>query len=157
TIRAYRIPMHHTLFLAGARVLGRAVGDAYRGFIVLDMLTSALALASVWWWLRALVRPATAAAATLVLAVAPAFWSYGGLAANSRALPGVGRFLLGVAYRTRLDPRPWPPYAAAAVLALGTGYRQDVGLFGLPVFVVILWHHRWRAGLLALGLFAVLN
>src|SRR4051812_20973931 len=70
-IRGAWFPMHHTLFLAAARRLGRLVGDPYRGFVALDMAVSAAALAALWWWLRALVRPATAAAAAVALGAAP--------------------------------------------------------------------------------------
>ncbi len=156
-IRAHWLPMHHTLFLASARALGAAVGDAYRGFIVLDMVVSALALTAVWWWLRALVRPATATAATFALSVAPLFWSYGAMAGTYPAIVLVGSSLLGVAVRTLDDPRPWHPFAAAAVLAWGTAYRQDIGTLWLPVFLVILWAHRWRRALGAAALFAALN
>ena len=52
-IRVHWFPMHHTLFLAAGRLLGMLTGDAYRGFVVLDMVMSALALVSLWWWLRA--------------------------------------------------------------------------------------------------------
>src|SRR4051812_8311222 len=113
TIRAHRLPMHHTLFLASARVIGDVLGQPYRGFVILDMLVSALALTSVWWWLRALVRPGTAAATTLVLAVAPQFWTYGAQAGNYTAIPLVGSVLLGIAVRTWREPKAWHPYASA--------------------------------------------
>jgi hypothetical protein len=156
-IAQYRLPMHHTLFLAMARLIGLALHDPYRGFVALDMGMSALALVSIWWWLRAVVRPATAVAATLVLAVAPTFWSYGAMAGNYTAIPFVGGFLLGVAVRTWRDPKAWHPYAAAAVLAFGAGYRQDIGTFWSPIFLVILWRHRWKAAIGAGVLFVVLN
>jgi hypothetical protein len=157
TIEVFCFPMHHTLFLASARLLGDWLGNPYRGFLALDMLTSALALTAVWWWLRALVGPKTAAASALVLGVAPVFWAYGAMAANYTAIPLVGSFLLGVAYRGRSEPRWWHPFASAGVLALGTGYRQDLGTFYLPLFLVILWRHRWLVAMQALLLFAGLN
>src|SRR4051794_31754635 len=126
-VRAYGFPMHHTLFLALGRSLGLMAGDAYRGFIVLDMIMSALALVAAWWWLRALVSPATAAAGAVVLGCGPVFWGYGAMAGNYTATVAVGSFLLGVAYRTRMQPAAWHPSAAAVVLAFGTGYRQDIG------------------------------
>ena len=153
----FRFPMHHTLFLAAAGAIGRGVGDAYRGFLLLDMIVSALALTASWWWLRALVRPATAAMATLVLAASPTFWSYGAMAANYAAIPLVGSILLGIAHRGWTAPRPWHPFAAAVVLAAGAGYRQDIGVFWMPAFVVILWQHRWIASAQALLLFTAIN
>lgn len=157
TIRAFWWPMHHTLFLASARALGIAVGDAYRGFVVLDMLVSALGLVAAWWWLRALVRPAVAAAGALLLGVGPVYWTYGAVAGNYTAIVLVGSFLLGVVARTWRDRRWWHPYGAAVVLAWGTAYRQDIGTFWVPVFLVILWRHRWRRALGAGVLFTVLN
>ena len=150
-------PMHHTLFLASARALGRLAGEPYRGFVALDMIVSALALVAAWWWLRALVRPATAAAAALVLGVAPLFWAYGAMAGNYTAIVLVGSLLLGIAYRGWRRPAAWHPYAAAVALALGAGYRQDIGTFWLPVFGVILWRHRWVAAAGATLVFAWLS
>jgi len=156
-IRVHWFPMHHTLFMAAGRLLGMFSGDAYRGFVVLDMVMSALALVSLWWWLRALVAPPAAAAGALVMATAPIFWGYGAMAGNYTAILAVGGFLLGVACRTWTSRRSWHPTAAAVVLALGTGYRQDIGTFWLPVLLVIFWKHRWRPAVLAGLLFTVLN
>jgi Dolichyl-phosphate-mannose-protein mannosyltransferase len=151
------LPTHHTLFQTFGRAIGMLVGGHYRGLVVLDILVSALALVSLWWWLRALVRPSTAAASALLVAVAPLFWSLGEMAGNYTMIPLVGSFLLGVAYRGWSDPKVWHPYASAIVLALGTGYREDIGTFLLPVFGVIVWKHRWRPAVGALALFTVLN
>jgi len=79
------------------------------------------------------------------------------MAGNYTAILAVGGFLLGVACRTWTSPRSWHPTAAAVVLALGTGYRQDIGTFWLPVLLVIFWKHRWRPAVLAGLLFTVLN
>jgi Dolichyl-phosphate-mannose-protein mannosyltransferase len=151
------LPAHHTLFQTAGRAIGMLVGGHYRGLVALDMLVSALALASLWWWLRALVRPSTAAACTLVVGVSPLFWSLGEMAANYTVIPLVGAFLLGVAYRGLRSPKPWHPYASAALLALGTGYREDIGMFLLPLFGVIVWQHRWKRAVGALTLFTVMN
>ena len=94
-IRADWFPMHHTLFLAAGRLLGMLTGDAYRGFVVLDMVMSALALVSLWWWLRALVAPPAAAAGALVMATAPIFWGYGAMAGNYTAILAVAHSCWG--------------------------------------------------------------
>ena len=156
-VRAHWFNISHTLFLTAGRVFGAMVGDAYRGLVAVDMLTSALALTAAWWWLRALVRPATAAWATLALGAAPLFWAYGAMAGNYTGIVAVGAFLLGVAVRTWRKPEAWHPYAAAVVLALGTGYRHDVGTLWLPVFFVILWPHRGLRAIGALIAFTVVN
>jgi hypothetical protein len=156
-IQSHWFPMHHTLFLTSAKFLGNLAGEPYRGFLLMDMLTSALALASTWWWLRALVPPAVAAAGTLLLCVAPVFWGYGAMAGNYTAIIAVGAFLLGVAWRSAGKKASWQPIAAAVVLALGTGYRQDIGTLWLPVFVVILFQHRWWPALRAGLIFILLN
>jgi hypothetical protein len=156
-VAAHWFPMHHTLFLTFGRVLAQVAGDPYRGFILLDMLSSAGALAVVWWWLRAIVRPSTAVAAAILLGASPVFWGYGAMAGNYTAIVMVGAFLLGVAYRGRSRPRLWHPFAAAVVLAIGTGYRPDIGTLWLPVFIVILWQHRWRRAVNAWLLFTAIN
>jgi hypothetical protein len=149
-------PMHHTLFLAAGRALGGLLGQPYLGFVILDMFTSALALVAAWWWMRALVGPRTAAAAALLLGCGPVFWAYGAMAGNYTTIVFVGSTLLGIAWRGRSDPRTWYPFVAAVVLALGAGYRQDIGTFWLPIFLVILWQHRWMAAAQALLLFVAL-
>jgi hypothetical protein len=154
---AHRFPMHHTLFLTFGRLLGSIAGDPYRGFILLDMIMSAAALVSTWWMLRAIVRPVTAFAATLVLGVAPVFWGYGAMAGNYTAIIAVGSLLLGIVFRGLSSPKDWQPIAASIVLAIGTGYRQDIGVFWLPVFGVILWQHRWKPSIAAALLFTALN
>jgi hypothetical protein len=155
--RVHWFPMHHTLFMTAGRLLGNVAGDAYGGFLLLDMITSSLALLAAWWWLRALVPPATAAAGALLLGVAPTFWGYGAMAGNYSAIIAVGAFLLGIGCRTRSAPLPWHPVAAAVVLALGTGYRQDIGTLWLPVFILILWEHRWRLAIRSGLIFVALN
>ena len=151
------LPAHHTLFQAAGRAIGMLAGGHYRGLVALDMLVSALALVGVWWWLRALVRPSTAAACTAVVGVSPLFWSLGEMAGNYTMIPLVGSFLLGVAYRGWRAPRGWHPWASAVVLAMGTGYREDIGTYLLPVFGVIAWQHRWRPAIGAVALFTALN
>jgi hypothetical protein len=150
-------PMFHTLFVTFGRALGLLTSDPYRGFVVLDMLTSAGALVSLWWMLRPIVRPATAAAAALVMGVSPLFWGYGAMAGNYTAIILVGAFLWGIAYRSHICPQRWQPIAAAGVLAIGTGYRQDIGTLWLPVFLLVLWQHRWKRAVVAGLLFASLN
>jgi hypothetical protein len=156
-IRNHWFPMHHTLFMTSGRLIGILTGNPYRGFLVLDMLMSGLALLSAWWWLRAFVPPSVAAAGAMVLGAAPVFWGYGAMAGNYTAIVAVGCFLLGVAWRSRSRSAAWYPFAAAMVLALGTGYRQDIGTLWLPVFLVILWQHRWRPAILASLIFTILN
>ncbi len=156
-VRQHWFPMHHTLFLTAGRLTGLLTADPYFGFVALDMATSALALVSLWWWLRALVAPSAAAWGTLVVALAPIFWGYGAIAGNYTVILAAGAFLLGVAWRTWNEPKPWHPIAAAVVLGLGTGYRQDIGTLWLPVFLTILWKHRWRRALLAGLVFTTIN
>jgi hypothetical protein len=43
------------------------------------------------------------------------------------------------------------------VLAIGTSYRQDIGTLWLPLFLVILWQHRFRRAIGAALLFTMLN
>ena len=144
-------PMHHTLFKTLARLLGLILGDFYRGFILLDMITSALALVSLWWWLRALVPSGAGGGRGPDAGRRPDFWGYGAVAGNYTAI---------VARRVVLDgggdPRPSPTDALASLRGggrprLGTGYRADIGLFWLPVFMVILWQHRWKRAIARRG------
>lgn len=150
-------PKFHTLFLASARVIGQMVGDPYRGFVLLDVAVSALALVASWWWLRAFVSPRIAIAGTCVLGASPVFWAYGAMAGNYTAIPLVGSILLGIACRGFDRPKGWHPYLAAVALAIGAGYRQDIGTFWLPVFLVILWQHRWLPAVQAGLVFVAVN
>ncbi len=153
-IDRFVLPPHHTLFLAGGRVLGDLLGDRYRGFVILDMFTSAVAIVAAWWWFRSLVRPSTAVGGAALLAFSPVFWSYGALAGNYTAIVAVGCTLLGIACR---PTRAWHPWLAASLLSVGTGYRQDIGTLWLPVFGIILWRHRYRGAIGPLCLFTAIN
>ena len=157
-LRADRVlPPQHTLYLGLGRWLGGVVQDPYLALLTLGMLTSAAALTATWWWLRALVAPRTAALTTLTLACAPAFWIYGAMAGNCAAIPAVGATLLGIAIRGRRAPATSHPYAAAAILALGAGYRLDSGLFWTGVLVWILAQARRPHAIAAGSLFVALN
>ena len=157
-IRDHWFPMHHTLFMTSGRILGSLDGQP-----VPRIPRSRHADERRWHCCTPgggcapLVPPSVAAAGALVLYVAPVFWGYGAMAGNYTAIVAVGCFLLGVAWRSRSRPAAWHPFAAAGVLALGTGYRQDIGTFWLPVLLVILWRHRWRPAFLAGLVFAALN
>ena len=155
-IRDHWFPMHHTLFLALARLAGTIVRTPYDGFVLLGIIVSALALAGVWWWLRAVTRPSVAFAATVALGVGPLFWTYGASAASYTGIVLVGSLLLGIAVRARRSPAPWYPFAAAALLALGTGYREDIGMLWTPVFFAILARYRYKTAIAAAALFAML-
>lgn len=144
TMDLYRMPMHHTLYLALGRVIGDLLHDRYAGLVVPGAILSVPAVVSTWWFLRGLATPAQAVAGAVVIAACPIFWAYGAMAGNYAAIVLVGTFLLGIAVRSTENPRAWHPYAAALVLAAGAGYRQDIGIFWLPVFAWILS----RAGLL---------
>ena len=113
-IATHWFPMHHTLFLTFARLMGGLVGRSLSWFYPAGHAHERGALVSVWWCLRAIVRPATAAAAALLLGVGPVFWGYGAMAGNYTAIVLVGSFLLGVAYRGRSHPQAWQPFAAAS-------------------------------------------
>jgi hypothetical protein len=156
-VATHWFPIPHTLYLTCARVFGLVAGDPYRGFVWLDVGMSSVAIVSAWWWLRAIAAPRVALSSAVLLGVAPSFWTYGAMAGNYTAIIAVGSFLLGVAVRTHRHPAAWHPLASAVVLAMGTGYRQDIGTFWLPVLLVTLWHHRWPRAFLALVLFAALN
>ena len=41
-IAVHWFPMHHTLFMTIRRIFGLMLGDSYRGFVLLDALTSAI-------------------------------------------------------------------------------------------------------------------
>lgn len=153
-VQAYTFPPHHTLFLALGRTVGELIGDPYNGFVLLGIATSAVAVVMAWWWLRAIVSPARAAAGALLLACGPIFWSYGSLAGNYTAIVAVGSLLLGVAWR---GPSTWNLALATVALAAGTGYRQDIGTLWLPVYFVILWQNRWKPAVLAGLAFTALN
>lgn len=151
------LPPQHTLYLSMGRLLTQAVHDPYVALLALGMFASALAMTTTWWWLRALVPPRAAALTAIVLAFAPAFWVFGAMAGNCAAIPAVGAFLLGVAVRNRRAPAIWHPYAASVVLAIGAGYRLDIGLFWIGVFVWILIQSRSRHAIAAALLFAALS
>jgi 4-amino-4-deoxy-L-arabinose transferase-like glycosyltransferase len=127
-------PPGYLFYVGTARLAQLALGDANASLVAVSLLAGALAVLLTYLVGRQLFGRGVGVAAALLLATAPPFWLYSGvaypytvLAAGSLALAG-----LAVAYWRGRWPHPfWP------------GFRTDLLLFLAPLLAVA-YLARWR-------------
>jgi hypothetical protein len=128
-------------------LLGRAAawlsGDAQRGFVLLAILGSVLAVVALHELGRRLWDERTGTVAALLLLSSPLFWFYGEI-----ALPHTLDALLVIVAAT-LCWRVWSGENRIALLlalwlGLAGGVRQQSLVFLLPLAIVACWRLPWR-------------
>jgi hypothetical protein len=128
-------PPGYPFYVGAARLSQLALGDANASLVAVSLLGGALAVLLTYLVGRQLFGRGVGVAAALILATAPPFWLYGGvaypytlLASGSVALAG-----LAVAYwRGR-----WPhPFWLGLVCGLAGGFRTDLVVFMVPLLAV---------------------
>ena len=128
-------PPGYLLYVGAARLAALVLGDANASLVAVSLIAGALAVLLTYVVGRQLFGRGAGIAAALLLATAPPFWLYSGvaypytvLAAGSLALAG-----LGVAYwRGR-----WPhPFWLVLLWGLAGGFRTDLLVFLAPLLAV---------------------
>jgi hypothetical protein len=128
-------PPGYLFYVGAARLAQLVLGDANTALVAVSLLAGALAVLATYLVGRQLFGRGAAVAAALLLATAPPFWLYSGvaypytvLASGSLALAG-----LAVAYwRGR-----WPhPFWLGLLCGLAGGFRTDLVLFLAPLLAV---------------------
>ncbi len=138
-------PPGYLFYVGAARLAQLALGDANASLVAVSLLAGALAVALTYLVGRRLYGRGTGIAAALLLATAPPFWLYAGvaypytvLAAGSLALAG-----LALAHWRRGWP---PPFWLGLALGLAGGFRTDLVLFLAPLLAVAHLAY-WRRSL----------
>ncbi len=136
-------PPGYLLYVGAARLAQLVLHDANASLVAVSQLGGALAVVFVYLLARQFYGRATALLAALLLATAPSFWYYSGVAYPYTVLASgsVGLAALGVAYWRGSGP---PPTVVWFLYGLAGGFRLDLLPFLAPLFGVALLARWWR-------------
>jgi len=128
-------PPGYPYYVGLGALLNGITGDANTALVAESVLLEALAVVAIYLLGKALFSSWAGAAAALLLAGSVTFWSYGELALAYPALAAFSTLFALCAYKTILQRKDWL-LPAAAVYAVGSGFRPDLALFLLPLLLV---------------------
>jgi hypothetical protein len=152
-MRDYDVRLHHPqppgypVFVAMGRVVQVLIPDANNALVAVAMLLSAGAVAALFLLGRDLFGRATGIVAALYLLCSVTFWTNGAVAL---AYPSLALFTTLVSlftWRCARDGRDvplWAPLALSAAYAIGGGFRPDLLLFLLPLWIYAHRRLPWR-------------
>lgn len=132
----------YILYVALAQVIHALTGDPQRALTLISVVSSALAVPTLYLLGRAMFSPAVGLTAALFLWGSPLVWFYGEV-----ALPHALDLLLviaaaGLLYRLRAGHTRWL-WWTAVFLALVGGVRQQTLVFLLPLALWAIWRIGW--------------
>lgn len=147
-MRDYDVRLHHPhppgypVFVGLGRAVQLVVPDANAALVTVAMLLSAGAVAALYWLGRALFGRMTGIVAALYLLVSVTFWTNGAVALAYPSLACFGTLVALLAWRCNQEGRSvpqWAPLALSAAYAIGGGFRPDLLLFLLPLWIFGHW------------------
>jgi hypothetical protein len=144
-------PPGYPLYVAIARLIDVAVGDANRSLVVEGILLSAVAVLTTAWLGRALYGRAAGVLAGLLLLFTVGFWGYGEVAYPYVGLAAEVATLALLAHLTLAGRKPFVLMLGAA-WGISAGIRWDGAVFGSLLWLWALWTVPWR---LRLGSLAI--
>ena len=157
-LRDYDVRLHHPhppgypVFVAMGRVAQLVIPDGNNALVAVAMLLSAGAVAALFLLGRELFGRTTGIIAALYLLFSVTFWTNGAVALAYPSLALFTTLVALFAWRCRRDGRTvplWTPLALSAAYAIGGGFRPDLLLFLLPLWVYAHWRLPLRTILLS--------
>ena len=130
-------PPGYPLYVASAKLLYGIGLDANLSYVLLSLVASSLAVWFLFLLGWRLYGPQTAIVSALLLASSSVFWTHGAVAYPYAFLAFFSSLVLLLLTETKLGQRNLI-VPAAFVIGLGAGFRPDLLLFLLPV-----WLHAW--------------
>lgn len=144
----YDVRLHHPhppgypIFVGMGRIVQLTIPNPNAALVAVAMLLSAGAVAAIYLLGRTLFGQAAGIVAALSLLCSVTFWTNGAVAL---AYPSLALFATLVAlfawrcHRERLAMPIWLPFALSGVYAIGGGFRPDLLLFLLPLWIFGHW------------------
>ncbi len=146
-------PPGYIFYVGLVWLVNHFLGDPNAAMIWISVFASAAAVAAFYWLGRIMFGRQAGLVASILLATSLNFWGL-----SEVAFPYVLLTLFSTLVAILLF-KAWRGQAgyilaAAAVLGLASGFRQDLLTFMLPLFLLVLWSKGWRRTLEALALLA---
>ncbi len=147
-MRDYDVRLHHPhppgypVFVAMGRVVQLVIPDANNALVAVAMLLSAGAVAVLYLLGRQLFGRTTGIIAALYLLFSVTFWTNGAVALAYPSLALFTTLVALFAWQCLREGRAvslWIPLALSAAYAIGGGFRPDLLLFLLPLWIVAHW------------------
>ena len=158
-LEAYNVAFHqpqppgYPLYVASAKLLYGLGVDANLSYVLLSMAASGLAVWCLFLLAWRLYGMQTAVISALLLATSSNFWSHGEVAYPYAFLALFSTLVVLLLAETKLGSRNLIVPAALA-LGLGAGFRPDLLLFLVPVWVYAWWGRSLGSLLGGLGVLA---
>jgi hypothetical protein len=149
----YDVRLHHPqppgypVFVAMGRVAQLLIPDANTALVAVAMLLSAGAVAALYLLGRELFGQAAGIVAALYLLFSVTFWTNGAVALAYPSLALFTTLVALLAWRCRQHGRIvpiWLPLALSLAYAIGGGFRPDLLLFLLPLWIFGHWRLPFR-------------
>jgi hypothetical protein len=149
----YDVRLHHPqppgypVFVAMGRVVQLVIPDANSALVTVAMLLSAGAVAALYLLGRELFRQAAGIVAALFLLFSVTFWTNGAVALAYPSLVLFTPLVALLAWRSHQhggDAPLWLPLALSLAYAVGGGFRPDLLLFLLPLWLFGHWRLPFR-------------
>lgn len=143
-LRDYDVRLHHPhppgypVFVAMGRVVQLVIPDANNALVAVAMLLSAGAVAALYLLGRELFGRATGIVAALYMLFSVTFWTNGAVALAYPSLALFTTLVALFAWRCLRGGRTaplWAPVALSVAYAVGGGFRPDLLLFLLPLWI----------------------
>jgi len=150
----YDVRLHHPhppgypVFVGMGRVVQLVIPDANSALVSVAMLLSAGAVAALYLLGRTLFGQEAGIVAALYLLCSVTFWTNGAVALAYPSLALFGTLIALFAWRCHQQGRAapvWLPLALSAAYAIGGGFRPDLLLFLLPLWIFGHWRLSFRA------------
>lgn len=133
----------YIVYIALAQLVNFVVGDAQRTMLIISILSSGLAVVSLYYLGKLMFNATTGLVAAIFLMTSPLVWFYGEI-----ALPHTLDLLVAIVaalalFRIMQGERGWLWWATAVLLSLIGGFRQQSLMFLAPMTLFAVY----RAGI----------
>jgi Dolichyl-phosphate-mannose-protein mannosyltransferase len=146
-------PPGYILYIGAGRLINFVFPDEQTALVVVSMLASALAVASLFWLGTHLASREIGLIAALLLLTCPAFW-FDSEVALPYVVEGAASVVLAMLLYRLLQGEQRLTMLTAVVFAISVGLRQQLALFFAPLVIYAYWKYSWRIRLEALAWFA---
>lgn len=142
-------PPGHIFYVFLSRAVNLITGDPNSAMVWVSVFFSAAAVAALYWLGTMMYDRPVGLVASLLLATSLSFWAYSEVAYPYTLLAFLVTIFAGLIYGARKTQSAVFILLAAPCLGIGSGFRQDMLPFMLPLMAYGLYGMPWRRWLAA--------